>query len=348
MHAGGWRITHAVLLSMLLAAGTATAAPMTTLVVTVLNPIADAPVYVAVARDIFAKHGLAVRIVPATPGFGPLQRVIDGTAQVGVASPGQVALALAQGANLKGIFTAHGDATGKVPTDALFAVVARKTSGIREGHLEDLRGKKIGLPRGSDGHKYFYYALAAKGLDPVNDVAIVSVPPAGLPGALRSGSVEAIVSGEPTASLAVESTPDAIVVQRGGNHTQLFTLEVVASRYLATHPGTMNRYAAAFAEAAQYIRSHRAETTDLLARNIAGVARAAVGTAVGLANPDMRVSKVTVQAAQQNYDFVIKIGLLKQAPTFEEVFDLRVLRQAEREHPELFRDLLPIPDALKL
>ncbi|MBI4277694.1 MAG: hypothetical protein HY660_04490 [Armatimonadetes bacterium] len=43
-----------------------------------------------------------------------------------------------------------------------------------------------------------------------------------------------------------------------------------------------------------------------------------------------------------------KIGALKQAPTFEEMFDVRILRQVEREHPEFFRDLPPIPNALKL
>jgi len=28
--------------------------------------------------------------------------------------------------------------------------------------------------------------------------------------------------------------------------------------------------------------------------------------------------------------------------------DLTILRQVEREHPELFKDLSPIPDSLKL
>ena len=348
MHAGRWRITHTVLLSMLLAAGTASAAPMTTVVVTTTNPILETPVYVGIARDIFIKHGLTVRLAPILPGVGVLQRVVDGTAQAGVAAPAQLALALAQGANLKGIFAMFGDATGRAPADAVYVVIARKASGIREGHLEDLRGKKIGLPGTTIVHEYFFYALAAKGLDPVNDVTIVSTPPAGLPGALQRGAVEAIVAPEVTASIAIGSTPDAVVVQRGGNYMQTSNLEVVNSRYLATHPGTMTRFTAAFAEAAQYVRGHHAETADLLMRNIVGVTPTAIASAIGFVSPDMRVSRVTVQGAQQSYDFGIKIKLLKQAPAFDTVFDLRILRQVEREHPELFRDLPPIPDALKL
>jgi ABC-type nitrate/sulfonate/bicarbonate transport system substrate-binding protein len=129
---------------------------------------------------------------------------------------------------------------------------------------------------------------------------------------------------------------------------QTTNLEVVDSRYLATHPGTIARYTAAFAEAAQYVRGHRAETADLLMRNFVGVTPTAVRSAVGITSPDMRVSKVTVQGAQQSYDFAIRIKLLKQAPVFEEMFDLRILRQLEREHPDLFRDLPPVPETLKL
>jgi len=44
----------------------------------------------------------------------------------------------------------------------------------------------------------------------------------------------------------------------------------------------------------------------------------------------------------------MKIGALRRAPTFEDMFDLRALRQVEREHPELFRDLPKVPDLLRL
>ena len=160
--------------------------------------------------------------------------------------------------------------------------------------------------------------------------------------------MDAIAIIEPFASQVLQSTSDAIVVQRGGNHIQFLDLWVVSSQYLATHPGTIKRYITAFAEASQYAQAHSDETTDIMMQQLKGVSRAAVKAAVGFLDTDVRVSKATVQAAQQGYDFAIKIGALKQAPTFEEVFDLRILRQVEQQHPELFRDLPPIPDALKL
>jgi ABC-type nitrate/sulfonate/bicarbonate transport system substrate-binding protein len=128
MHVWGWRTVLGLVLASLLAAGTTTAAPVTTLVVITANPILETPMYVGVARDIFTKHGLTVRLVPTLPGVGVLQGVVDGAAQVGVAVPHQLALARAQGANLKSIFAMYGDATGRVPPDALFVVIARRTA----------------------------------------------------------------------------------------------------------------------------------------------------------------------------------------------------------------------------
>ncbi len=347
MQACGWRTVLVLLLSLLLAAGTATAAPVTTLVVTLTSAQNRAAVIVGINKGIFEKYGLNIQLSPVGSSVASLKQVTDGTAQIGSADPAVMAQAMAQGAHLKSIFVNNGDATGKVPTDSFFAVVASKASGIREGHLEDLRGKKVGVPRGNEFHEYLFYALAAKGLDPQSAVTIVSTPPLGLPGALQGGSVDAIVANEPLISRALQLV-DAIVVQRGGNYIQYVDLRVAASQYLATHPGTIKRFVTAIAEAAQYIRAHRDETADDFAQRSNPGDRAGVRLAVGFLVPDMRVSTATVQAAQRDYDFAIKIGALKQAPTFEEVFDLRILRQVEREHPEFFRDLPPIPDALRL
>jgi len=40
----------------------------------------------------------------------------------------------------------------------------------------------------------------------------------------------------------------------------------------------------------------------------------------------VRISKVTARAAQEGSDFAIRIGSLKTAPAFEEMFDLDALK----------------------
>ncbi len=351
MHAWGRSAVLVMLLSLLLVAETSTAASLTTLVVNVEGGPSSyhAPMFVGIAKGTFEKYGLAIRLTaPAGSGFGAVQEVVDGNMQVGAAAPAVIAQMMAQGARLKSIFAATGDASGMVTTDRIFAVVTRRTSGIREGHLEDLRGKRIGLLRGAIGHQYLFYALTARGVNPLTDVTIVPTPGPGLRAALQSGSVDAIVISEPATSQILNATSDAFVVQRGGNHIQYLILRVVSSQYLATHPGTIKRYITAFAEAAQYVRAHSEETADIVLPQLPGLSRATLQTIGGFPNPDVRVSKVTSRAAAQGYDFAIKIGVLTRAPTLEEMFDTRILRQVEREHPEFFKDLMAIPELLRL
>lgn len=92
MHAGGWRIAQAALLSLLLAAETVTAAPITTLTVVTSGYAGQSPLYVGVAKGIFEKSGLTIRMTTAVTALAGIQQVAGGTAQVGSAAPGPIAL----------------------------------------------------------------------------------------------------------------------------------------------------------------------------------------------------------------------------------------------------------------
>jgi ABC-type nitrate/sulfonate/bicarbonate transport system substrate-binding protein len=130
---------------------------------------------------------------------------------------------------------------------------------------------------------------------------------------------------------------------------QFLELRAVSPEYLATNSDVLKRYVTGFAEAAQFVRSHLDETTDIMVQqHLKGLSRELVRAGLGFLRADVRISKSTARAAQEGSDFAIKIGALKAAPAFEEMSDLRILREVEREHPEFFKDLPPIPDALKL
>jgi sulfonate transport system substrate-binding protein len=345
MRSAGW-VVHVMLLSVLLAAGMVAAAPITTLTVVIAPGVGQAPVYVGVARGIFEKYGLNVRVSNAVTGLAGITQVADGTAQVGSAAPGPIAQTAPAG-SLKSIVAGWGDATGNVPTDDTLVIVARRTGGIREGHPEDLRGKKVGLPWGTDNHQYLLAVLAAKGLDPTTAVTIIRVQPPAMIGALKDGTVDAVVAAL-NASQVLQSVADAVAVQRGGNYIRFGNLQFASSRYLATHPGTLTRYVTAFAEAAQYVRLHPDDTVDVLSQYLKGVDRQTLRADLGRFRLDPRISRATARSAQEAYTFAMQIGALKQPPTFEQEFDVRILRQVERTHPELFKDLPPVPDAVKL
>jgi ABC-type nitrate/sulfonate/bicarbonate transport system substrate-binding protein len=122
----------------------------------------------------------------------------------------------------------------------------------------------------------------------------------------------------------------------------------VSAEYLAAHRETVKNYVLAFAEAAHYVRSHRDAALAALTADFKDLDAAALRTGVTAMSPDPRVSKLTQQWWERGCDFAVKIGATKKVPSFADVFDLTLLHEVEREHPELFDDLPPIPDDLKL
>ena len=111
----------------------------------------------------------------------------------------------------------------------------------------------------------------------------------------------------------------------------------------------MKNYIAAFLESAQYVRMHPDEAASLLAQDYAKPFSAEqIRTFLALLTFDPRISKATQQAAQQGFDFAVKIGALPNAPTFSDMFDVTLLNEVAREHPEFLRDLPPIPRSLLL
>ena len=295
------RAVRVLLIIVLAGGGTATAAPVATLsVANDSDSICNVPMWVGAAKGIFQRHGLDIRMHSATNGFAALREVDDGFAQIGAAAPTVFLQFLSQGARLKGILVGCGDATGSMATDNIVEIVARRTAAVREGHVEDLRGKRIGLGgRGTVNHQYLFAALAAKGLDPARDVSLVIAPPAELARLLGNGGVDAVATSIVAAAALVRTVPDTIVVQRGGNVLQYVILRIVRADYLATHPGTIKRYITAFAEAAQYARLHPEETTDVLMADGRGASRESVRAALASLDPDMRISGATVRAVRQ-------------------------------------------------
>ncbi len=293
--------------------------------------------------EIFRKHGIDVHFVMVPTGVDAVRALGERKVEVGAAAIAVIASGISTGTPMKAIFAAFGDATGNVPTDNMLAIVARKSRRVREGHIEDLKGKKIGVPRGTIAHLYLYYALAAKGVDGITQVSVVPTPPSGLAHALDSGAVDAVAIWEPTASTVAQTVRDSFVVQRGGNYVEFLDLRFVPPQLLTDKADLVKRYIIAYAEAAQYARLHPEEAVDILMKYVPDLDKDTVQRVFRYVSLDMRVSKATADRARQSFDFLVKLGALKERPDFEDMIDLRLFDEVAKEHPELFSDLPVVP-----
>jgi ABC-type nitrate/sulfonate/bicarbonate transport system substrate-binding protein len=297
--------------------------------------------YVGEERGIFRKHGVELRHAVMS-GVQAVAALADGQIHIGGAAPHVIAAALAKGTRLVGLFNDFGEPTGTRPADDILVVITREGSGVRAGHIEDLKGKKIGLNRGTITQMYLFYALAAKGIDGIQDVTLQPTPPAEQVTALASGAVDAIVVYEAIGSHILKTLKNAVLVQRGGNHIEFLDLALVTPQFLTANADRLKRYIAASAEASQYARQHRDEAADIFVKQFPTIDRVTARAALGFVNLDPRISIVTEQRARRSFEFALKIGTVKEVPRFREMLDLRLFNEVASEHPEYFSDLPPI------
>ncbi|MGE5585070.1 MAG: ABC transporter substrate-binding protein [Bacillota bacterium] len=312
--------------------------------------VAHTPIYVAMDKGIFQRHGLDVNVLRVASGFEGLAALQKGSAHVADAVVAVAAQAAQQGVEATAVVMANGDPLGTGCTDKFFAVVSRKGKGIREGHPEDLRGKTIGVAVGTVGHHYLFNLLKSKGLDPKKDVHLQHVNPADLPSALQGGSIDAMASWEPSPLLALSMIPDAILVCRGGENIDFQYLfeRWMSPKFVAKEPETVKKFVAAFCEAAQYARKHPEETVELLTKYFPGMSKQIIRESLSYLNFDPRVSKVTLEAAKQGLEFAKNVGALEGSYDFATHLDVRFINEVMKEHPEYFDDLPSIPKDLLL
>lgn len=152
-----------------------------------IQPQASWLLYVARDSKLFEKAGLQPTYIRFTTGAQSIAAMESKS--LDIASPGitPFVAGLAQGVNWKviGIDATMAGAEG---------IVARADSGITK--LEDLKGKSIGVARGSTAYYGLLSALKSKGISKTDVKLLMMGPPEQL-GALRNKDIDAVAVWEP-------------------------------------------------------------------------------------------------------------------------------------------------------
>jgi len=150
--------------------------------------IADisAPVFLAQKCGYFSQENLKADIVPFESGADATTALLEGRVDFASAAEYVFVLQAFKNQDLR-ILSVIG--TGQITE-----VIARTAGGINKP--EDLRGKRIGVPRGTHADYYLARFLAVHGLLR-SELEIIDTKPSDQAGALTSGQVDAIVAWEP-------------------------------------------------------------------------------------------------------------------------------------------------------
>jgi sulfonate transport system substrate-binding protein len=303
----------------------------------------DAPLFVGIDKGIFAKHGLDVKADLFPNGVEAINSLAGGNAEIGVFGTYPFLAAVSKGIPLVLIGHNWGDALASNQSE-YFSLVAGKSSGFKAGDVSSLKGKKLGVVFGSGAHAYVKALIKQAGLSE-SDVKMINVQAANQATALANGDVDVIGAWEPFASKAAGSVPGATRVMHGG--AQSFYEAgclVVPAKVRDTRAEMLTRFLVAYAEAGQWIRNHRAEAAQVTMRWIPGVDADVLAESLRYIPQDLRLSKNTLDSYRNlSIPLMISDGRIKEAFDPAKFVDARFYLAAEKQAPQFFNDLKPIP-----
>lgn len=210
---------------------------------------------IALQKGYFAEEGLDVTVVTFATGREALQAVLGGAAQVGTAAATPIVFAGFQDQPVAVIADTGRNAASKI--------TARVASGIKTA--ADLRGKKIGVPVGTDLHYFLDVYLNANGMSEA-DVEVVNVAPPDMVASLSRGDIDAMSIWEPNPWKAKQELGDQVIFLT--DPPNLYTahyLLVTTQDWASQNPDVVVKFLKAIAKAEAFLRNNPAEGQELVA-----------------------------------------------------------------------------------
>lgn len=303
---------------------------------------------IALERGFFEEEGLDVTIArPYATGVDALNALQAGevdTVQVGVPMIG----AIVRGMDLVALGNYSGSAT-RMGSDATMAVVGRAGSNIDPADLKTLRGKRIAASFGTINHLYILALLERAGLA-VGDVTLVNTPPPDMAVALLTGGVDAISCWDPWPIIALRDVPGAVLVKRGGDVIAYLGFNVTTRHYAEANRPTLVKFLAALAKADQWMRKNPDGAAEVATRWIPGLALPVAREAMqyNIEQNDRRLSAANYAALHRAMTTLHRLGFLPATFDVNRHIDPRPILEVMATRPELFADLPPIPEPLRL
>jgi NitT/TauT family transport system substrate-binding protein len=211
--------------------------------------------YVADHYNTWKEQGLGAKATTFASGRLVLDAVLGGGVLVGTAAETPVVFAALNGLPVRIIATLN----RFEPFDLV---------GIKEiATGKDLKGRKIGVPQGTNAHYFFSKILASAGLS-ASDVIAVNLSPADFVSSLANGSIDAFVWTEPHISQAMSMGEGKFHVVQFPNLYFGYSAVITLQNTIDKEPQTLVKVLRALQSADQMIAKDANAAADLTAERI--------------------------------------------------------------------------------
>ena len=217
----------------------------------------SALVYIAEDQGFFSENGLAVTVRDYDPPSIGIRDAADGKVDIAGASEYPVVLNVLDGANFS-ILARYDEAQS-------IYLIGRKDHRIT--NISDLKGKKIGVPRGTIAEFYLGRFLTLHAMN-LQDVTLVDVQPSQFADAIGSGRIDALICWQPPASQISGRMGNKVVVWPAQSGQPLFAVLVARNDWIAQNPGRTAGFLKSLDMAAEYTVSHPAESRAIVQKRL--------------------------------------------------------------------------------
>jgi ABC-type nitrate/sulfonate/bicarbonate transport system substrate-binding protein len=311
-------------------------APLTAAVGGNMNHV---PSFVGVEKGIFVKHGIDLKLKVLSTGQEMSKALQAGEVQIIGSAYSNYPVAVERGMAAKGVVGMMGDRTSRRSDDPI-SVWTRKGTGITK--IDDLAGRKVGLPIGGTSDEYLTLLLNKRGV-PRDKITFLNVPPGNTVSTLQGGSVDAVAVWEPFGSLVQAKVADAVLLARGGGHVGYYINMAIRNDVIDKNPELVERYVLGVAEASQYTRQHPDEAAEIATRWAPGLDARVARQALRHMTFDPRITSHTIAAWEENVRILVEQKKLRAPLPWQQGIELRFIEKVMKAHPQLFADLKPVP-----
>ncbi len=228
--------------------------------ITVGGPALEQSAFIYIAEDqgYFAKNGLNVTIMDDYPnGVVPVSDMLNDKIDISVSAEYPVVMAVLRKEKLSVI--------GTIDRYQNEDIIGRRDRGIQ--NISDLKGKWIGVPRGTICEFFLGRFLNLHGMN-LSDVTLVEI--------IASESVDAIADGDLDAIIYFQPYVYEMKDRLGGNgiswpaqsNQLMFTVMACRDDWAAEHPETITRFLKSLALAEKYMIDHPAESKAIVQKRL--------------------------------------------------------------------------------
>ena len=213
--------------------------------------------YIAVAKGFYIQENLDVTLQPYTTGLDAMKAMLEKRADLGTTGDTPLMFAVMAGhpvAVVATIFTAGG----------AFGTVARRDQGIES--ISDLKSKRIGVTRGTDGDFILSTMLARSRISP-DHVKLVPLPPEAMVEAVTAGKVDAVSSWEPWLTRAQKSLGEKGVEFRIDSGFVLNFSLAGDPEWIQSHPDKIQRLLRALLRAQKFADENWSEAQAIIVKS---------------------------------------------------------------------------------